>query len=46
MAVVLWIGWVKPLNLTGPDGAIRDPDDEEEPAAEFADTDAGEAEAN
>jgi hypothetical protein len=28
MAVVLYVGWVRPLDPTGPDSAIREPDDE------------------
>ena len=27
MAVVLWLGWVRPLDLTGPDDTIRQPEE-------------------
>lgn len=27
MAVVLYVGWVRPLDPTGPDDTIREPDD-------------------
>ncbi|MEF8887437.1 MAG: hypothetical protein V5A30_06485 [Haloarculaceae archaeon] len=27
MAVVLYVGWVRPLEVTGPDDTIRDPDE-------------------
>jgi hypothetical protein len=29
MAVVLYVGWVRPLEPTGPDDAIRDPEEED-----------------
>jgi hypothetical protein len=27
MAVVLYVGWVRPLELTGPDDTVREPDE-------------------
>ena len=53
MAVVLYLGWVRPLEPTGPDSAVRAPDDEdatgdagESPDTDGAGSDPGPAEAN
>jgi hypothetical protein len=43
MAAVLYVGWVRPLELTGPDDAIREPGEGDEVGGE-SDTDGGEPE--
>jgi hypothetical protein len=38
MAIVLYLGWVRPLELTGPDDAVRKPE-EDDAAGSGPDTD-------